>query len=148
MPPSSGPPAAPRPPPGRSRCAPWMGRSTRRSWPPDRMTGDALGTVEAVARASYGRLLAYLCSGTRDVAGAEDALGDALLSALGSWPADGVPKQPEAWLLTAARHRLIDQARRRRVRDRHEESLRLLASDTTAVAAGEEAFPDRRVELL
>src|SRR5262245_39762167 len=110
--------------------------------------GDALGAVEAVARASYGRLLAYLCSGTRDVAGAEDALGDALVSALGSWPVDGVPKQPEAWLLTAARHRLIDQARRRRVRERNQESLRLLTSDKVEVAASGEAFPDRRVELL
>ena len=47
---------------------------------------DARGTVEAVARSSYGRLLAYLCSATRDVAGAEDALAEALVSALTSWP--------------------------------------------------------------
>ena len=69
-------------------------------------------TIEAVARASYGRLLAYLSRETRDVAGAEDALSETLLAALTSWPKDGVPRQPEAWLLTAARHRLIDQARR------------------------------------
>jgi RNA polymerase sigma-70 factor (ECF subfamily) len=110
--------------------------------------GDARGTVEAVARSSYGRLLAYLSSETRDVAGAEDALGDALVSALASWPIDGLPKQPEAWLLTAARRRLIDQARRRRVRERHQESLRFLASDSAAAGAGGEAFPDRRAELL
>jgi RNA polymerase sigma-70 factor (ECF subfamily) len=108
---------------------------------------DAHRAVEAVARSSYGRLLAYLCSGTRDVAGAEDALSDALLSALASWPTDGVPNQPEAWLLTAARRRLIDQARRRQVRDRHEESLRHLASGSAA-ATSDAAFPDRRVELL
>ena len=53
---------------------------------------DARGTVEAVARSSYGRLLAYLCSDTRDVAGAEDALSDVLVSALASWPIDGVPR--------------------------------------------------------
>lgn len=109
---------------------------------------DPRGTVEAVARSSYGRLLAYLCSATRDVAGAEDALGDALLSALASWPIDGVPKQPEAWLLTAARHRLIDQTRRQRVREQHQESLRHLASGPAAAAANGDAFPDRRVELL
>src|SRR5262245_66520747 len=109
--------------------------------------GDARGTVEAVARSSYGRLLAYLSLQTRDVAGAEDALGDALVSALASWPVDGLPKQPEAWLLTAARRRLIDQARRRRVRERHQESLRFLASDAAAAAASGEAFPDRRAEL-
>jgi predicted RNA polymerase sigma factor len=109
---------------------------------------DARGTVEAVARSSYGRLLAYLCSRTRDVAGAEDALGEALVSALASWPIDGVPKQPEAWLLTAARHRLIDQTRRQRVREHHGESLRRLATDSAVTAAGGEAFPDRRAELL
>ena len=67
--------------------------------------------VEEVARESYGRLVAFLSARTRDVAGAEDALGDALLSALTSWPRDGVPDKPEAWLLTAARHRLVDAAR-------------------------------------
>ena len=45
---------------------------------------------------------------TRDVAAAEDALGDALVAALATWPRDGVPSEPEAWLLTAARRRLID----------------------------------------
>jgi RNA polymerase sigma-70 factor (ECF subfamily) len=109
---------------------------------------DAHGAVEAVARSSYGRLLAYLSAQTRDVAGAEDALGDALVSALASWPTDGVPRQPEAWLLTAARRRLIDQARRRRVREEHHESVRRLASDAAAAAASADAFPDRRAELL
>ena len=73
-------------------------------------------TIEAVARASYGRLLAYLSRETRDVAGAEDALSETLLAALTSWQKDGVPRQPEAWLLTAARHRLI---RRHPVGRRH-----------------------------
>jgi predicted RNA polymerase sigma factor len=109
---------------------------------------DARGTVEAVARASYGRLLAYLSSETRDVAGAEDALGDALVSALTSWPRDGVPRQPESWLLTAARHRLIDQARRRRVRDEQEGTLRRLADESPATEAAGGMFPDRRAELL
>jgi len=109
---------------------------------------DARRTVEAVARASYGRLLAYLSSETRDVVGAEDALGDALLAALTSWPKDGVPRQPESWLLTAARHRLIDQARRRRVRDEHEGTLRRLAAESTATAVAGGTFPDRRAELL
>ena len=109
---------------------------------------DARGTVEAVARSSYGRLLAYLSSQTRDVAGAEDALGEALLSALHSWPERGVPDQPEAWLLTAARHRLIDQARRARVREEHRETLQRLASGAAAGADPGGVFPDRRAELL
>lgn len=109
---------------------------------------DARGTVEAVARSSYGRLLAYLCAATRDVAGAEDALGEALLSALASWPVDGVPRQPEAWLLTAARRRLVDRSRRQHVQEKHQESLRFLLGDSVAAAADGDAFPDRRVELL
>src|SRR5262249_60139360 len=69
-------------------------------------------TIEAVARESYGRLLAYLSARLRDVATAEDALGDAFVKALTTWPRDGLPQAPEAWLLTAARHRLLDRARR------------------------------------
>ena len=115
---------------------------------PDPHDADARSTVEAVARASYGRLLAYLCSGTRDVAGAEDALGEALVAALTAWPRDGVPRQPEAWLLTAARHRLIDQARRRQVRDEYEGTLRRLADESMVMSVDGGAFPDRRAELL
>ena len=109
---------------------------------------DPRRTVEAVARSSYGRLLAYLCAETRDVAGAEDALSDALVAALASWPKDGVPDQPEAWLLTAARHRLVDQVRRARVRGGHEDALRRLTVEPAASAAGGLEFPDRRAELL
>jgi RNA polymerase sigma-70 factor (ECF subfamily) len=105
-------------------------------------------TVEAVARASYGRLLAYLSRETRDVAGAEDALSETLLAALTSWPKDGVPRQPEAWLLTAARHRLIDQARRQRVRLEHEDTVRFLTAESAAAAVTGDAFADRRAELL
>jgi predicted RNA polymerase sigma factor len=109
---------------------------------------DVRRTVEAVARASYGRLLAYLSRETRDVAGAEDALSETLLAALTSWPKDGVPRQPEAWLLTAARHRLIDQARRQRVRLEHEDTVRLLTAESAAAAMTGDAFADRRAELL
>jgi predicted RNA polymerase sigma factor len=109
---------------------------------------DAQHAVEAVARASYGRLLAYLSSETRDVAGAEDALGEALLAALTSWPRDGVPEKPEAWLLTAARHRLIDQARRARVRSDHMDTVRRLTEGTARPPDFVDSFPDRRVELL
>lgn len=110
--------------------------------------GDPEHALELVARSSYGRLLAYLSSETRDIAGAEDALGEALLDALTRWPTDGVPERPEAWLLTAARHRLIDQARHRRVQTEHEDTLQRLADGATGTAAPGESFPDRRVELL
>src|ERR1700730_17421981 len=48
-----------------------------------------------VARESYGRLVAYLSSHTRDVGSAEDALSNALAAALETWPQDGVPQNPE-----------------------------------------------------
>ncbi|HEX8911260.1 MAG TPA: sigma factor, partial [Humisphaera sp.] len=68
-------------------------------------------TLAAVARSSYGKLVAFLSARTRDVAAAEDAVADAVRAALEAWPRDGVPDHPEAWLLTAARRGLIDAAR-------------------------------------
>src|SRR5213079_1003431 len=49
-----------------------------------------------------------LAARTRDVAGAEDALSEAFAAALADWPASGVPRAPEAWLLTVARRKLVD----------------------------------------
>lgn len=104
-------------------------------------------TIEAVARESYGRLIAYLAARTRDVAGAEDALGDALLAALATWTRDGMPQKPEAWLLAAARHRLIDRARHERVRTEGIPTLRLITEDTSETTASDR-FPDERLKLL
>jgi RNA polymerase sigma-70 factor, ECF subfamily len=64
---------------------------------------DAHQAAERVARESYGRLLAFLAVRTRDVAGAEDALADAFAAALRTWPARGVPDNPDAWILTLAK---------------------------------------------
>src|SRR5262245_38896515 len=107
---------------------------------------DAQRAVEEVARSSYGRLVAFLAAQTGDVAGAEDALSEALLAALTTWPADGVPEKPEAWLLTSARNRFVDQARRAKVRAEHADALRALAQETEEADVPE--FPDRRLELL
>jgi RNA polymerase sigma-70 factor (ECF subfamily) len=68
----------------------------------------ARSKVAAIARDSYGRLLAVLAAPTRDIAAAEDALADALERALARWPDDGIPANPEGWLLTVARNRLRD----------------------------------------
>jgi RNA polymerase sigma-70 factor (ECF subfamily) len=108
---------------------------------------EARRTIEEVARSSYGRLLAYLSSRTRDVAGAEDALGDALLSALNTWPRDGVPKNPEAWLLTSARNRLVDHARHARVQEEHAEALELLLKGSGETGSADE-WPDERLKLF
>ena len=75
----------------------------------------AHAAIEAIARNSYGRLIAYIAARSSDVAGAEDALSDAIAAALQRWPTDGVPQKPEAWLLHAAGNRAIDAARRHQV---------------------------------
>jgi len=104
-------------------------------------------TIERVARQSYGRLVAYLSSHTRDVASAEDALSNALLAALTTWPRDGVPQNPEAWLLTTARHSLIDHVRHQQVAEASEPTLLLLREDSKEMTLSAE-FPDERLKLL
>jgi len=101
-------------------------------------------TVERLARESYGRLVAYLSSHTRDVASAEDALSNALVAALKTWPRDGVPQNPEGWLLTSARHSFIDLVRHQRVAVASEPTLLLLRQEPTEGAL----FPDERLKLL
>lgn len=66
--------------------------------------------AENAARTSYGRLLAYLARQWRDVAAAEEALAEAFARALDLWPTQGVPANPDAWLMVAARNRLRDGA--------------------------------------
>jgi RNA polymerase sigma-70 factor (ECF subfamily) len=107
----------------------------------------ARGAVEAAARQYYGRLVAYLSARTRDVAGAEDALSEALLAALNTWPRDGVPQSPEAWLLTAARRRLVDRARHEQMRDGNALTLEIQAGDSSTLVVPE-PIPDERLKLL
>ena len=103
--------------------------------------------VERVARESYGRLVAYLSVHTQDLAGAEDALSEALLKALTVWPRDGVPKNPEAWLLTTARHSLIDFFRHQQVVLAGESELLLLTRNSEESPL-ESIFSDERLKLL
>jgi RNA polymerase sigma-70 factor (ECF subfamily) len=96
-----------------------------------------------VARRSYRRLVALLSARTGDVAGAEDALSAAFAAALVDWPEHGVPRNPEAWLLTAARRRSIDALRRRRSLEQAAAQLRLMAEERAAAAE----LPDQRAAL-
>ncbi len=107
--------------------------------------GSARGAAETAVRQSYGRLVAILASRTRDISAAEDALSDAFAAALADWPARGVPDHPEAWLLTVARRKLIDAARRRRSAEDKADQLRLMAEELEAAAA-EPA--DERLSLM
>jgi RNA polymerase sigma-70 factor, ECF subfamily len=104
--------------------------------------------AEAVARRSYGKLVAFLAVRTNDVAGAEDALSEAFASALDGWPAAGVPKNPEAWLLTVARRKQIDSARRRKTGADARSHVRLVAEELDAATKSENDIPDSRLQLM
>lgn len=106
---------------------------------------------EAVSRAtreSFGRLLAFLSARTGDIAMAEDALADALVTALRVWPVTGVPQNPEAWLLVTARRRRLDVLKHRRIVEREEPALVRAARDAELALHTPELFPDDRLRLL
>ena len=77
----------------------------------------ARAAAERAARDSYGRLVSILAARTRDIALAEDALADAFESALETWPLNGIPDNPAAWLVTAARRKTLDVWRHDQVRE-------------------------------
>ncbi|QBR92733.1 RNA polymerase sigma factor [Nocardioides euryhalodurans] len=111
------------------------------------MTSPTAAAVDEVARTSYGRLVAYLATVSGDLAAAEDALGDALVAALSTWPDRGIPERPESWLLTAARRRIIDASRRRDVaRSALPELARAIEERWEQQPAGE--IPDDRLRLM
>jgi RNA polymerase sigma factor (sigma-70 family) len=84
---------------------------------------DVHAAIDAVWRIESPRLIAGLTRITRDVAAAEDLAHDALVAALEQWPREGVPSNPGAWLMTAAKHRAIDLVRRRSLRERKHSEL-------------------------
>jgi len=107
----------------------------------------AARSASAAARDSYGRLLALLAASTSDLAGAEDALADAFERALRTWPSQGVPANPDAWLLTVARNRLRDQWK-----SAGAQRVVPLAAGHDALAyiddVDVDSIPDRRLELM
>jgi predicted RNA polymerase sigma factor len=111
------------------------------------VAGSAAHVAGLAARDSYGRLLALLSGSTSDLAGAEDALADAFEQALRKWPGQGVPGNPDAWLLTVARNRLRD-----RWRSAHTQRTVPLDVEQDAPAHVDDldidAIPDRRLELM
>jgi predicted RNA polymerase sigma factor len=115
---------------------------------PDEGDRQAREIAEAVARRSYGKLVAFVSARTHNLSAAEDALADAFLAALTEWPRTGCPANPEAWLLTVARRRGIDAARRERVAEAADRELRLLYEGLEAAAAAQPEIPDRRLGLI
>jgi RNA polymerase sigma-70 factor (ECF subfamily) len=86
--------------------------SARDEWRPG--PGDPAATVERVFREERGAVLATLIRHVGDFQLAEDALQDAFAAAVATWPRDGIPANPAAWITAAARRRAIDRLRRNR----------------------------------
>lgn len=98
-----------------------------------------------VARASYGRLLAILAAPTGDIPRAEDALSQAFLQALTTWPNAGIPENPEGWLITVARNRLRDEYKSAA----HRSAAPLEDAAATAIAELDpDSIPDKRLALM
>ena len=98
---------------------------------------DVHRTIDAVWRIESARLIAGLARMVRDVGLAEDLAQDALMAALERWPQTGVPDNPGAWLMTAAKRRAIDLLRRDKMLERkHQELVPELE------ARQEQALPD------
>ncbi|MGO7419789.1 RNA polymerase subunit sigma-70, partial [Rhizobium ruizarguesonis] len=114
------------------------------------MPPDAGRAAEKVARQSYGKLIAFLAARSRDVPAAEDALSEALASALRVWPERGVPGNPEAWLLVAARRNLMQAARHRTVEANAQTTISVAfeEAEERMNEAGNAVFPDERLKLL
>jgi RNA polymerase sigma-70 factor (ECF subfamily) len=105
---------------------------------------EAARAAEAAARAGWARLVALLATRGTPLAAAEDFLADAFAAALRTWPERGVPTNPEAWLLTAARRAAGHARRHASVRQVAEPALRQLAE----VENDAPDIPDERLRLL
>src|SRR5271154_5816130 len=107
------------------------------------MATDPHRAIDAVWRIESPRLIAGLARIVRDVGVAEDLAQDALVAALEQWPESGVPDNPGAWLMAAAKHRAIDYFRRNtRLERKHEELGRELEEKEIAVPDFEAALDD------
>jgi RNA polymerase sigma-70 factor, ECF subfamily len=106
----------------------------------------AAAQIETTFRAEHGRVLAALISQLGGFTLAEDALQDALVEALARWPAAGVPRNPGAWLTTAARRRAIDRLRRAATLERNAVLLDSLASQDEPEM--DDSIPDDRLKLM
>jgi RNA polymerase sigma factor (sigma-70 family) len=108
------------------------------------MSTDIHRAIDAVWRIESPRLIAGLARVVRDVSLAEDLAQDALVAALERWPESGIPDNPGAWLMAAAKHRAIDTFRRKKLLERKHEELgrEIDARQEAAVASLESAIDD------
>ena len=101
------------------------------------VASDTHRAIDAVWRIESAKIIAALARIVRDVGLAEELAQDALVAALEQWPSEGVPRNPGAWLMAAAKHRAIDRLRRHALLERKHEQL---AYELDAVQAA--ASPD------
>src|SRR3984957_102616 len=108
------------------------------------MSTDIHRAIDAVWRIESPRLIAGLARMVRDVSLAEDLAQDALVAALERWPESGIPDNPGAWLMAAAKRRAIDTFRRKKLLERKHEELgrEADARQEAAVASLESAIDD------
>jgi RNA polymerase sigma factor (sigma-70 family) len=99
-------------------------------------------TIEAVWRMESAKIIARLARMLNQVGIAEELAHDALVSALEQWPTSGVPDNPAAWLMTAAKNRALDELRRRKVLERTHESIAHEAPLTGSTAKDPEEAAD------
>jgi RNA polymerase sigma-70 factor, ECF subfamily len=124
-------------------------------------TSGVSSVVEQTFKEQSGQIRATLIAAVRDFELAEDALQDAFVLALQQWPAEGIPRNPSAWLTTVARRKAIDRLRRNTVLARKQEVLRTIASLSSMQAEMEvwpppgeggasepQTIPDERLKLL
>ena len=108
------------------------------------MANPTISEIERVFRQEYGRAVAILVRTFGGIDIAEEAVQDAFTAAVQLWPSTGLPPSPVGWIITTARNRAIDRARREATRqDRHSAAMLLQSSDE-----GEEGMRDGRLELI
>jgi RNA polymerase sigma-70 factor, ECF subfamily len=112
---------------------------------------DGAAAVDEAFRAEFGRAVALLARLLGDIGLAEDAVQDAYLAALRRWPQDGVPANPRAWIVTAARNRAIDRLRRDQALELRTRELTRMAEDEMSryhEGVDDDDVPDERLRLI
>ena len=113
---------------------------------PDRPVARGADAVADVVRTEYGRVIAGLIRRYGDIGLAEDALGEALVTALEHWSRDGVPPNPAGWLTTTASRKALDHLRREKVRDEKYAEAAMITDDTPPDPTG--PVTDDRLRLI
>ncbi|MGZ4299388.1 MAG: RNA polymerase sigma factor [Solirubrobacteraceae bacterium] len=110
--------------------------------------------IDAVWRIESARVIGGLARLVHDIGWAEDLAQDALVAALEQWPQSGIPDNPGAWLMATARHRAIDQLRRRQMAERRQDELgrrqerEHATSELDMAAAADDEIGDDMLSLL